>query len=418
MGSKGSQNVDIGEATKRNLVWVLSAGSAGILIYALQFGDSAKFASVVSVGVLAAGASLLAGTLLGFLFGIPRTLQGENPPPPTPGSPPAATTAEATLPRSTDSTTSPRNETTANQLAYRVNTNLEQISDWLTKILVGVGLTQLTSIPGKLHQVATFFAKGMGDANSSEAAVVAILLYFAICGFLAGYLWTRLFLAGAFRQADLSALGIALAQAREANKQVEKLQEQQLTDATALTLAERQLNPRPGVAEVPEEELKAAIRDSSPPVKVQIFSRAEVVRRTHWKSPADKPTMERTIPIFRSLAECDAERRFHQNHGQLGFALKDKTVPDWKGAEDELTQAIEIRDRVQDEGWLFYEFNRAICQIMLDTNFQQDRPSASDNRDRIVADLKAAWQSDLKAIIDDEAIIQKWTSLNGVSLDQ
>jgi len=41
------------------------------------------------------------------------------------------------------------------QPGYSGNTNLEQISDWLTKILVGVGLTQLREIPGQVQRLAT-----------------------------------------------------------------------------------------------------------------------------------------------------------------------------------------------------------------------------------------------------------------------
>ncbi len=40
-----------------------------------------------------------------------------------------------------------KNHSHSNKVNYRSNTNLEQISDWLTKILVGVGLTQQTFFP-------------------------------------------------------------------------------------------------------------------------------------------------------------------------------------------------------------------------------------------------------------------------------
>src|SRR6185503_13654313 len=61
-------------------------------------------------GALVALAPAAVGALLGFVFGIPKTLQSN--------APPAAD----------------------GKAAYQVNTNLEQISDWLTKMLVGVGL--------------------------------------------------------------------------------------------------------------------------------------------------------------------------------------------------------------------------------------------------------------------------------------
>ena len=44
------------------------------------------------------------------------------------------------------------------------------------------------------------------------------MIYFSVCGFLLGYLWTRLFLAGAFRQADVKALGERVALAEEASQ--------------------------------------------------------------------------------------------------------------------------------------------------------------------------------------------------------
>jgi len=37
---------------------------------------------------------------------------------------------------------------------YMPNTNLEDVSDWLTKIIIGVTLTQLTKIPGYLQSIA------------------------------------------------------------------------------------------------------------------------------------------------------------------------------------------------------------------------------------------------------------------------
>lgn len=108
------------------------------------------------------------GTLIGFLFGIPRTLQDEK------------------LLASDGSSQS-------------VNTNLEQISDWLTKILVGVALTQLHSLRGELTQLANYFA-----IAGAPSVTLAIVLNFGIAGFFSGYLLTRLFLAGAFEEAQRS----------------------------------------------------------------------------------------------------------------------------------------------------------------------------------------------------------------------
>src|SRR5262249_23262070 len=95
------------------VVWAL--GAVGIVLYgvpaglAFEGGGTAAF-KIVGVAFLVAGASFVSGCLVGFLFAIPRTVQGEE------GS---------------------KVSGPSQQTQYRPNTNLEQISDWLTKILVG-----------------------------------------------------------------------------------------------------------------------------------------------------------------------------------------------------------------------------------------------------------------------------------------
>lgn len=78
-------------------------------------------------------------------------------------------------------------------------THLEQISDWLTKILVGAGLVQLEKVPAALQGMAATVRASDGLA---AAAIVSILVSFLVLGFFIGYLATRLFLAGAFGRAE------------------------------------------------------------------------------------------------------------------------------------------------------------------------------------------------------------------------
>jgi hypothetical protein len=73
------------------------------------------------------------------------------------------------------------------------NSNLEQVSDWLTKIIVGVSLIQLGPIAGALgkliNHVAGIFGNEMEAQNQTMAG--GIIGYFAILGFLGGYLSAR-----------------------------------------------------------------------------------------------------------------------------------------------------------------------------------------------------------------------------------
>jgi hypothetical protein len=104
------------------------------------------------------------------------------------------------------------------------------------------------------------------------------------------------------------------------------------------------------------------------------------------------------------------------NHGHLGFALKDKTQPEWAEAEKEFNTAIEIRGPWQEHGWLFYEFDRALCRIMLDPAFAEDRPSDPDRKSQILEDLRAATHADdVVKILQSDSTMQKWMFLNDVT---
>jgi len=101
-----------------------------------------------------------AGGFLGFIFGIPSLLQ--NP---------------ALHPE------------TVTTLKY--NDNLVQISDWLTKIIVGVGLTQLNSIPHSVMSLGEYLSPNFGSDPWGRNASLAIVFYFLLFGFLMIYFWTR-----------------------------------------------------------------------------------------------------------------------------------------------------------------------------------------------------------------------------------
>ncbi len=149
----------------------LGLGIAGIALFASQVDP---FLSVLASGLLFAAAAFAAASLLGFLFGVPRTL------------------------------TSEQGGVVDGALRGRImaNTNLEQVSDWLTKILIGVTLVQLSHVPSGAARLFNAMAPSLGAQDSSAATAGAIVIYFAALGFLTGWLLTRLFLGRAMRNAD------------------------------------------------------------------------------------------------------------------------------------------------------------------------------------------------------------------------
>lgn len=180
------------------LMYVVGVGYLPLLIFSLGSVPvgGARVLSVFSVGLMAASAALLAGGLLGFLFGVPHTREGES--------------RQAEGGKGHQQGTEQQGESKTrgpSASGYRPSTSLEQISDWLTKILVGVGLVEIRTIRETLTGMAAYIAKGLGDGDSAKALAFTVLIYFSVCGFVFGFLWARLYLEQWYRLVDLQGLG-------------------------------------------------------------------------------------------------------------------------------------------------------------------------------------------------------------------
>ena len=137
------------------------------------------------ISLMIAAASVAAGLFLGFLFGIPKINDKPVNPPPPPGNAPPPPPP-------------PGGPVTDPPVRLKPNSNLLEISDWLTKMIVGVGLFQLSKLPGKLRLLAEYMADAFGKNAVPSALVITILCYFSIFGFLLGYLWARIYLMKEF----------------------------------------------------------------------------------------------------------------------------------------------------------------------------------------------------------------------------
>jgi hypothetical protein len=161
----------------------------GVLIV-LLFGASVSAKATIYLWMLTC---LLSGAGVGFLFGIPKILQNNQ-------------IASA-------NTASPAYQ-------QQVNTNLTEISDWLTKIIVGLGLVSLTKISPHLYSIAKILAQGLTRSGSPDYMAFAFaygtIISYVILGFGFGYISTRLYLAGRFSLADQQAIQNVTKQAEDA----------------------------------------------------------------------------------------------------------------------------------------------------------------------------------------------------------
>src|SRR5262245_11886728 len=167
--------------------FLLGAAVLGLvlpLIFALQAGSALEKLAIGAIGIGIFAAAMTVGGLIGFVFGIPTSLQNTRTPAIAPAS--GGTTSAADTPPA----------------LYVANTSLEQISDWLTKILVGVGLTQLASIPTGLAQLGEFLAGGLGNLPGATVFAPALVVFGLLEGFYLSYLWTRLNLPHLFAESE------------------------------------------------------------------------------------------------------------------------------------------------------------------------------------------------------------------------
>jgi len=382
---EGDENSPFSYDTALGRIGTLTLLGAGVIVvYALQKVSTA--ASVLSLEFMIAGASAAAGGLLGFLFGVPHTRE-----------------LDPSQPNASDQADGPRN-----QMAYRPNTSLEQISDWLTKIIVGVGLVQIKSMPGELMRLAKYLASGMTDRPGAESLVATIIVFFAICGFVFGFLWARIYLRRWFKEAD-----------QDEVKRIDEKLTQLENDAKALALVTQQVNRSAEHSLASDGDLAAAIGKSSAPVKTQIF---DIARKEsfNFAAPDYDLRIEGVIAIFKALIAADPRQRFHRNYGELSYAYSRCKPPNLEEAERTITTAIEVRDRLGERGWKYYEFRRGRYRIQRDPNFRQKKPSAPDVKERILQDLQTAfrdkgWETWFNE--PGQNSVKEWLTLNAIDED-
>ena len=180
-------------------------------------------------GLMLAAAAVVAGWVLGLLFGIPRSLSR---PQPTSGQP---LSAGGAIPNDKDHARS-----------SRTNTNLEDVSDWLTKTIIGLGLANIYLIPGyawrKSGQIG---AQIFSSDESGQSFVLLITVYFAVGGFWIGYVGTRTMITLLFDDVDRSKAKAVAEAANPQNLQIDQTTRTIKPATDGLLEADTQLLGRP-----------------------------------------------------------------------------------------------------------------------------------------------------------------------------
>lgn len=225
--------------------------TAALVLALLAWSRSS--ATLLFTELLIAAAALSAGGLLGFLFGMPRGRIKED-----------------------SSDEQPRTEAS---IDYRPSNNLEQISDWLTKILIGVGLVELKELVGVLRAIGQAVEGSFAGALTGTTVITqAVLVVFVVLGFYVSFLWTRIYYGPLQTLTD--------------NEVVRRLRNQVVTlKSVARQLANREI-ATPDIASA-REAVRAASRDSQDPSNwhpdvLEKIKRFRASEKTWYSNPTNE----------------------------------------------------------------------------------------------------------------------------------
>lgn len=148
------------------IIYIFIIGFIICSMYEYYF--SKKLSQLFLIQIVAFTSSVIGG-LFGFLFGMPKNSHHED-------HKYSDHKKDQNIIKSKDT--------------YQENTNLQEISDWMTKIIVGVGLTQFRSIYEKYviitHRIS------METNIGPQTIVCMITIYFYVVGFFGSYFWAKL----------------------------------------------------------------------------------------------------------------------------------------------------------------------------------------------------------------------------------
>lgn len=173
----------------------------------LSFAATLIYLFGVLVGVTAC--ALVIGGLFGFIFGIPKMLQH-------------ARDGQSGI--KSGQSLAPNGQQTSPASGFLgSNTSLEEISDWLTKITVGVSLVEARELVAAFFSLASWFrVSAMPRSEGAEVVFAVLAIGGLIAGFLLFYLETR------------TRLALLLGEAERKNRQLSAANISQSSDSPVL----------------------------------------------------------------------------------------------------------------------------------------------------------------------------------------
>jgi hypothetical protein len=169
-----------GEHIEAGLRWWTAVVASVVVVASACFGISSPGDWTNRLGVAAAAgglftAAIAVGAVFGFLFGLPRHRFVEQ----------EGKSSEA------------RSES-----HFLANSNLLKVSDWLTTILIGLGLVQLANAGPAIADLSQSLREPLGGMTYAGVSAVATMIGVSIVAVIMTYLWTSTRVRELFEKAE------------------------------------------------------------------------------------------------------------------------------------------------------------------------------------------------------------------------
>lgn len=229
--------------------------------YTARTGSLGPRFSGGAIATLACIGAFAVGGMLGLLFGSPT--MGT--------SPPATTGQDARAP---------------SNFGVRPNTSLERVADWLTTMIVGLGLVNLRPILNEATAMSVWLTQAItGTTTWNGTPGAAIALGFSFAGFALVYLWSMRFLPSELR-ASYETL-VERVEKAEHDKQAAETARQQLEEEKNALLRDFKAKAVFTVPEWALNNMKNALEEALVPASTV----GEIIGRYKSSSTADAEPM-------------------------------------------------------------------------------------------------------------------------------
>jgi hypothetical protein len=271
---------------------------------------------IIFIGLLLALASFIACFFTGTLFGMPK-----------------------------------RNNEKGLKNDYAFNNSLVEVSDWLTKIMVGLILINLKEIPGyfiNLGEYVSTSTKHKGELLNIYT--ISIVIYFGFLGLYIGYNYMRLVLSNKYKKDDDRLIRKALEEEKE---KVLKIKEE-------CNQKDLKINQIENILKDKEQITKTLIKKINEPEMLQTNTKLVVQKMVHSKEVNDD---KKTIELYVNKMIANAKLKL-----QKGLTFNDSDPQNGQWGQHAIHNERQLTATIIEEAKGLYKIKLKVISTNPDNN--------------------------------------------------